>query len=63
MCHARCGGPRTLSRTTDANLDCAFVEKTLVFVVPNIEGPGPLGPPLNDPLPEMHTTIHMRVDI
>ena len=31
--HARHGGPRTLSRTADANLDCAFVEKP-VFVVP-----------------------------
>ena len=27
--HARLGDPRTLSTTTDANLDCAFVEKAL----------------------------------
>ena len=26
------GGPRTLSRTTDTNLDCAFVENVLSFV-------------------------------
>ena len=26
MCRARCGGPRTPSTTTDANLDCGFVE-------------------------------------
>ena len=33
----RCaGGPRTTSRTTDANLDCAFVENALVYVVPKI---------------------------
>ena len=36
MCRARRGGPRTLSRTTDANLDCAFVENALVFVIPKI---------------------------
>ena len=29
VCHARCGGPRTQSRTFDANLDCAFVENAL----------------------------------
>ena len=27
-------GHRTLSRGTDASLDCAFVKNTLVFVVP-----------------------------
>ena len=32
VCRARRGGPRTLSRTTLANLDCAFVENTLVFI-------------------------------
>ena len=36
MRHARCGGPRTLFRTIDANLDCAFVEKALFVVVPNL---------------------------
>ena len=25
-------GPRTLSKTTDANLDCTFVENELLFV-------------------------------
>ena len=29
-------GPKTLSRTIDAILDCAHVENTLAFVVPNI---------------------------
>ena len=29
VCRARRGGPRTLSLTTDANLDCAFVENAL----------------------------------
>ena len=27
----RCGGPRTPSRTTDASLDCAFVENALFY--------------------------------
>ena len=31
MYRARCGGPRTPSRTTDVNLDCAFVEKNAPF--------------------------------
>ena len=29
VCRARCGGPRAPSTTTDANLDCAFVENAL----------------------------------
>ena len=33
MCRARRRGPRVPSRTTDANLDCAFVENALLFVV------------------------------
>ena len=32
MRDARCGGPRTLFRTIDANLDCAFVEKERTFL-------------------------------
>ena len=36
VCGARCRDPRTASRTTDAILDCAFVENALVFVVPKI---------------------------
>ena len=36
MWHARPGGPRTPSKTADANLDCAFVENALVFVAPKI---------------------------
>ena len=31
-CRARRGGPRTPSRTTDANFDCTFVENALLFV-------------------------------
>ena len=34
MCRARRGGPRTPSTTTDANLDCAFVEKALFYIYP-----------------------------
>ena len=42
VCRAMDRGPRTLSKTADANLDCAFVETALVFVVPKIGGaPGP----------------------
>ena len=42
-------GPGTPSRTTDANLNCAFVENPLVSVVPNIgRGPGTPWPPLYD---------------
>ena len=35
------------SRTTDANLDCAFVENTLAFIVLKIGWA--LGPPLTTP--------------
>ena len=31
VCRARRGGPRTLSTTTDANLDCAFVKNALIY--------------------------------
>ena len=34
MWRARRGGPRTPSKTTDANLDCAFVENALYFTDP-----------------------------
>ena len=33
MCRARRGGPRTPSTTTDANLNCAFVENALIYVI------------------------------
>ena len=36
VCRARRKGPRTLLRTTDRNLDCVFVDNTLVLVVPKI---------------------------
>ena len=53
MCYDRRGGPRTLSKTADANLDCAFVESALVFVVLKIgkdkAPPFPL-PPSETPL-------------
>merc|ERR1719499_2138626 len=32
---ARRGGPRTPSTTTDANLDCAFVEIALFYIDPS----------------------------
>ena len=51
VCRARRGGPRTPSTTTDANLDCAFVEKALVFVVPKLgRAPALLGHLFTDPL-------------
>ena len=34
VCRARRGGPRTPSTTTDANLDCAFVENALFYTDP-----------------------------
>ena len=34
VCSARRGGPRTLSTTTDANLDCAVVENALFYTDP-----------------------------
>ena len=46
VCRARRGCPRTLSRTTDANLDRAFFENAPVFIVPEIGlTRAPLGPP------------------
>ena len=51
VCRAMRGGPRTPSRTSDANLDSAFVESALVFVVPKIGGARALiGPPFTTPL-------------
>ena len=40
---ARCAaiGPRTATRITDGNLDCAFVGSEIVFVVPKIMMPRP----------------------
>ena len=37
-----------LSRTTDAILDCAFIEKAIVFIDPKIWVPGASWPPLSD---------------
>ena len=34
VCYDRRGGPRTLSKKADANLDCAFVENGLVYSYP-----------------------------
>ena len=48
MCRGRRAGPRT----TDTNLDCAFVENALVFVVPKMgvaRAPLPL-PPFTTPM-------------
>ena len=48
MWRVRRKGPRTASRRiADANLNCAFVENALVYVVPKIwEARAPLGSPL-----------------
>ena len=43
MWRARRRGPRTLSRITDANLDCAFVENALKIgraLAPPVRPPG-----------------------
>ena len=37
VCPAMRGGPRTPSTTTDANLDCAFVENALFTLILNCE--------------------------
>ena len=34
VCRAKREGPRTLSRTADANLNCAFVENALFYTDP-----------------------------
>ena len=36
VCRARSRGPRTPSSTTDANLDCAFVEDALIYTDPQL---------------------------
>ena len=42
VCGARRKYPKTLSRTADANLDRAFVENALFYVVPKLgEGKAP----------------------
>ena len=47
----RSAGPMATSKTTNANLDDAFIENALVKVVPKIGRPGPpLGRPVSDPL-------------
>ena len=49
MCCARREGPRTLSSTSFAYLEYAFVENTLILVVPDIGGSrAPLGALLYD---------------
>ena len=45
------GGSRTPSRTIDANLDWAFVEKALLFIVPKIGRSLASWPPFMTPLP------------
>ena len=54
----RCGGPRTASRTTDATLECVFVEKALVLLIQN-RGSLRLAP-LSTPL-LMHETFGWHV--
>ena len=33
MCHTQCRGPRTLSKTNDANLDCEYAKNTLFTLI------------------------------
>ena len=49
MCLARGGGPRTPSRTTIADLDCASVKNVLLFVAPKKGGRVLLGSPFKTP--------------
>ena len=37
VCHARLGGPRTPSTTTDANLECPFAENALFYTDPRLQ--------------------------
>ena len=67
VCCARRRSPRTSSRKTDANSDCALVENIFLFVVPNIGGPGPpLRPPwkyaLNGKYVHSHLVAIMSVN-
>ena len=39
MCSARCGGPRTLSKTTGGHIDCVFVKKHVSTVILDCEKP------------------------
>ena len=64
VCCTRRGGPRTPSRTTDSNLDRAFVENTLVFVVPKSGGARPpLGPHWLSPVQKTHIILGNRLTI
>ena len=59
MCRAGSGGPSTLSRTTDANLDCAFVENALFLLLQKLEG---LGLPLASPICSLDTSCDRDLD-
>ena len=57
--HAWGDGPRTLLRTTEAKLGCAFAENTLIFFVPKRRlAFTPLGPPLSASLEELRLQEH-----
>ena len=63
VCHARRGGPRTASRTIDANLDCAFIKNALVFVASKI-GRALSAPPTRTHLKLFyHNSFLQEVDI
>ena len=47
-----------MSRTIDPNLDCAFVENALVFVVPRIGGTRPPDSPFTPPLIEIDRKLN-----
>ena len=55
MWRARRGGLKTASRTTNTNLDCAFVENALLFVALKIGRP-----PLSAPLGREATLVPIR---
>ena len=51
------GGPRTPLGTTDPNLECAFVENAIVFVIPKI------GTPPGLPITIPGTFIHIPAGV
>ena len=61
MFHDRGKGPGIQQRSSDTNLDCAFVENALLFVVSQPGGPWPFWPPSTTPLTSMLYSTCTRV--
>ena len=60
VCLAKRPGPRTPSRTTDTNLDCALVENALVLGCSKYWGAwASLGPPVRSPSARNMTTLRV----